>query len=382
MLVGGLLGVSAREPAFTKLKKVLVLDKSQGGVNTHRESRVDLNRALAELAAEKGFQVTTLGQNDPASRIAEEFSPTGLAAYQAVLFSNNDGVHVFLDSAQKRNFENYVKDGGGFVPVHAASAFISGWPWITAVLVESFYGPFTFPHSKGNLSHDHEGMAEGAETRGIFQGLTAPPAFMDEFYSFRATPRGRPGVTILLTVDERSLSEQVSGPMGDDHPIAWAKTEGLGRVAHISLGHSMSTNNVYAAKDGYLKKFLYGALRYVAGDFTGCTDSRYQEYNPDATRSDPGACREPVSIAPHAGGGRPVRTVISHGGRDSRFVEVSIRTGGRHEVTLLDMAGRVLFREYGMGQADIPVPLPVRSGLYLVVAKSGGEEIRHRVTLL
>src|SRR4051794_19848218 len=94
MFMGALLGVAvganAQAPAKTNLKKILVLDKSQGGANGHMESRRDLNAALKELAADKGFTITFIGQNDPASKISSEFSAASLATYQAVIFSNND----------------------------------------------------------------------------------------------------------------------------------------------------------------------------------------------------------------------------------------------------------------------------------------------------
>jgi type 1 glutamine amidotransferase len=379
ILVGGLNSPIAQSPTHTKLKKVLVLDKNQYGFNGHRESRRDFNQALQELAAEKEFQVTLIGQNDPTG---EAFSTANLAKYQAVIFCYNEGVHAQLDAAQKVNFETYVKSGGGFIPIHSASDFIVNWPWMTSVLVESFYGPHGNNQPRANLAHDNEGTRTDTETLGIFKGLTVPIAFLDEFYSFRASPRGRLGVTILLTVDEKSYSAPINGPMGDDHPIAWAKTEGLGRVAHISLGHSWSTNNAYAAKNGYLKYFLYGAMRYVAGDFIGCTDSRYGGYNPDATKSDPNLCIGPEPIILHEVGGKPARALISRRGNNSPFVDVTIRTEGWYEVTLLDMSGRVVYRNSGTGPAQVSVPMPTRSGLYTVLAKSAAEELRYRVTVL
>jgi type 1 glutamine amidotransferase len=379
-VAGGTAHALAQAPAKTNLKKILVLDKAQFP-SGHFESRRDLNAALKELAEEKGFTVTTISQNDPASKIATEFSAASLATYQAVIFSNNDGVHAQLNSTEKSNFENYVKNGGGFIPIHAASAFISNWPWITSVLVESFYGPHGFNMPTANVAHDAEGTKAGTETQGIFKGLTAPLAFLDEYYSFRASPRGRAGVTILLTVDERSFSKTVDGPMGSDHPVVWAKTEGKGRVVHMSMGHSWSTNNVYEAKNGYLKKFLYGTLRYVAGDFIGCTDDEYVEYNPDAIRSDQAACvtRKGVSIGVSTGGGARTLVKREEGASDIR---IRFQSAGAHHLALLDVAGRVVDRRSGTGPFEYSLRAPSRSGIYTVVARAGGTETRHRVTIL
>jgi type 1 glutamine amidotransferase len=380
-LLGVAMGANAQAPVKTNLKKILVLDKNQGGANGHLESRRDLNAALRELAAKKGFTVTFIGQNDPASKISTEFSTANLATYQAVIFSNNDGVHAQLDSTSKINFENYVKAGGGFLPIHAASAFISDWPWLTSVLVQSFYNPFGHDQPTANVIHDDEGMKEGTETKGVFKGLTAPLAFLDEHYSFRASPRGVTGVSILLKVDEKSYSKPVQGPMGEDHPIAWVKLEGKGRVLHNSMGHSWSTNNVYAAKNAYLKHFTYGALRYLAGDFIGCMDNRYMDYNPDATKSDATACKllDPTSIL--RPDGSDVMPLISREA-GKPLVTVALRGAGPHVVTLMDVSGRVVLMKRGTGTSQYSLPIPSQSGIYNVVAQSAGKSTHFRVTVL
>jgi type 1 glutamine amidotransferase len=383
MLVAGagLLGMGeaqAQAPAKTKLKKVLILDKSQFGAGGHMESRRDLNLALAALATEKGFAVTTISQTDPASKIATEFSAANLAAYQAVIFSNNDGVHAQLSATEKTNLEAYVKNGGGFIPVHAASAFIENWSWITGALVESFYGPHGSNQPTANVIHDADGIKDETETKGIFKGLTAPLAFLDEYYSFRASPRGKPGVTVLLRVDEGTFSKPVNGPMGADHPVVWSKVDGKGRIVHLSMGHSWSTNNVYTAKNNYLKNFLYGALRYAAGDFFGCTDANKPGYNPDATKNDPDACN--VISAAYIPGAQG-RALISRNQGESD-IRVVINASGRHEVEILDVSGRPVESRRGEKATEYSLPLPSRSGIYVVVARAGGQETRHRVTVL
>jgi hypothetical protein len=169
--------------------------------------------------------------------------------------------------------------------------------------------------------------------------------------------------------------------MGSDHPVVWAKTEGKGRVVHMSMGHSWSTNNVYEAKNGYLKKFLYGTLRYVSGDFTGCTDDEYVEYNPDATRSDPVACvtLKTVSIGSSAGG--EARTLVKRE-EGTSGIRIRFQSAGAHDLALLDVAGRVVDRRSGTGPFEYSLPAPSRSGIYTVVARAGGTETRHRVTIL
>jgi type 1 glutamine amidotransferase len=373
-VLGVAVGIFGAPPAFTNLKKVLILDKSQGGANGHLESRRDLNKALAELATDKGFQVTTIGQNDGASKISTEFSAANLATYQVVLFSNNDGVDAQLDGASKTNFENYVKNGGGFIPVHAASAFIQNWPWMTSVLVQSFYGPHGNNQPKANLAHDAEATKDGTETKGIFKGLTAPLAFLDEYYSFQSSPRNKPNVTILVTVDEKSYSAPVNGPMGNDHPVIWAKAEGKGRVVHQSMGHSWSTNNVYTSANSYLKNLLYGELRYAAGDFIGCTDATDKNYNPDATKNDATQCQGPaVNI-------RQGNSVVM--GNWASFkqgaIHVNIVHPGSYHIQVLDVAGRVAYQTATRQVGDLAIP-SLKPGIYQVRVASEKESVSRTV---
>lgn len=369
--------VLAHNPIQTRLKKVLVLDKSQGGPSGHRESRRDFNAALALLAAEKGFSVTTIGQDDPASVIASEFSAAGLAAYQVVVFSNNDGVHAQLNAAQKANFEAYVRSGGGFLAVHAASAFILDWPFMDETLVQRFYGPFADYNARALISHDPSGLSLGTETRGVFSGLASPVQVQDEFYAFRASPRDTPGVTILITMDETTLTPSNRGRMGADHPLVWSRTLGKGRVVSNSLGHSSSMNNTYSQADHYYRKLTLNLLRYLAGDFLGCSDTRYVEYNPEAMKNDSAACMTllPVSAGVQWG-------YFQFQAQQGAPLEVVVRVGGFHEVILQDIAGRVLQRRRGIGTAEYSLPKPASPGIYVIVCRAGGRESRHRVGLL
>lgn len=368
----------AQAPAKTLLKRILVLDKSQGGANDHLESRRDLNQSLAELAAGKSFQVNTIGQNDGQAIIRDQFSPALLSTYQAVIFSNNEGVDAQLDSVAKRNLESYVEFGGGLILIHSAGDFILNWPWLDTVLVEEFFGAHGSNQPAADLSHDSEGLAQGTETRGIFQGLTAPKSFIDEFYSFKASPRGR-GVTILLTVDEATYTRPINAPMGADHPVAWSRRQGKGRVVYLSLGHSWSTNNAWSANDGYLKKFLYGSLRYVAGDFTGCTDPAYTEFNEDATHSDPSACQTRASVRITAGSSQDQLPVIS---QMQGAIRVDIYAQGPHEVLLRDLSGKVVDRRTGLDPIRYSVPVPDKAGFYLVSVRTGGRTENRLITAL
>lgn len=363
----------------SKLKNVLVLEH---GTNAgHRASSDDFNAALRDLGTVNGFTVNVLAQT---VNLDVEFSAANLAKYQVVVLSNNDGAHRFITGASRNNFEKYVESGGGLLVSHAGSAFISGWPWIDNALVQKFYGPHQSNGPSADLKHDADGLAEGTETRGIAKDLTAPDGFKDSFYQFLASPRDSAGVTILLTVDEKSSTTPFISPMGADHPLAWAKTVGKGRVVSNCLGHSFGNqgHNAYTQKENYLKKFTYASIRYAAGDFLGCMDNKFEEFNPDATKSDVTQCKTMMAtlIRFNKDEQQTGLPLVSRSGTDA-LVNVEFFKPGPNSVTIADVTGKRVYQKTGTGQARYSVPIPKKSGIYIVKAMAGSKVSTQRVTV-
>lgn len=55
------------------------------------------------------------------------FTVANLARYRAVMWLSTSG--DVLDPPQRRAFEDYIGDGGGYVGVHGAAHTEYGWPW-------------------------------------------------------------------------------------------------------------------------------------------------------------------------------------------------------------------------------------------------------------
>jgi hypothetical protein len=235
------------------------------------------------------------------------------------------------------------------------------------------------------LKHDAEGLETGTETRGIAKDLTAPTGFKDSFYQFQASPRDSTGVTVLLTVDERSSTAPFISPMGLDHPVAWTKTVGKGRVVSNCLGHSFGYNehNAYTQKANYLKNFTYTSIRYAAGDFIGCMDNRFAEYNPDATKSDAAQCKTPSTALVRFNNDRNQSELpLVSQNETGALVNVEFFKQGPNAITITDVTGKRVYQKTGSGQARYAVPTPRKSGIYIVKARSGGKVSTHRVTVL
>jgi uncharacterized protein len=371
---------SLAQPRPSKLKSVMVLEHGTGP--GHYASSEDFNAALREMGTAHGYTVNVLPRT---ANLDLEFSAENLAKYQVVILNNNDGAHRFISGASRENFQAFVENGGGLLVSHAGSAFISGWPWIDSALVQKFYGPHQSNGPTADLKHDPEGLETGTETRGVAKDLTAPIGFKDSFYQFRASPRGSPGVTILLTVDEKSASAPFMSPMPEDHPVAWAKTVGRGRVVSNCLGHSFRErgHNAYTQNGNYLKNFTYTSIRYAAGDFIGCMSIYYQEFNPDATKSDPAECKTVNATLVRFGKDRKQsESPLVSQNETGTLLHVEFFKQGPNAITIADVSGRLVYQKTGSGQARYSVPTPKKSGIYVVKAKAGNQVSTHRVTVL
>jgi type 1 glutamine amidotransferase len=176
---------------------------------------------------------------DPAA-----LTPANLARFAAVVFLNTSG--DVLDGGQKAALEAYVLRGGGFVGVHCAAATEYGWPrygeLVGAYLADH---PDVQPATVRVEDAHHPATAD----------LPAEWRYVDEWYNFVTSPRGR--VHVLLTVDESSYH---GGTMGADHPWAWCRPFGRGRAFYTAGGH---TDESYA--DATFSAHLAGGIRYAVG---------------------------------------------------------------------------------------------------------------------
>jgi type 1 glutamine amidotransferase len=225
-------------PAQPATFEVLVFTRTEGFRHGSIEAGV---AALRELGAANGFAVTH--SEDPAS-----FSETTLHAFRVVVFLNTTG--DVLDAPQQAVFEDYIREGGGFVGVHSASDTEYEWPWYGALVGAYFAShPAIQPAELITLDAGHPSTA----------GLPERWARTDEWYNFRAAPG--PEVSVLLAIDEASYS---GGAMGEDHPMSWHHSYDGGRAWYTALGH---TEESYA--EPHFRAHLAGGILWAAGAAQG-----------------------------------------------------------------------------------------------------------------
>jgi type 1 glutamine amidotransferase len=167
-----------------------------------------------------------------------------LTPYAAVVFLSTSG-EVLTDAGRAR-LAAYVEAGGGFAGVHAATCTEYDWPYFGELLGARFTRhPVYQPGQVVVEDRTHPATAH----------LPARWHFTDEWYDFDTNPRAT--AHILLRADEHSYE---GGGMGTDHPLAWCREQGAGRVFYTALGHA---SPAYA--DPAFRAHLLGGLRWAAG---------------------------------------------------------------------------------------------------------------------
>lgn len=134
----------------------------------------------------------------------------------------------------KDNLMAYIKGGGGFVGIHAATdtfyewpeygemmnGYFDGHPWMAGTEVSLFVEP-------GQEEHPLAAMFGGERLE-----------FKEEIYQFKA-PYDSSKVHMLLRLDPEKSAE-VKGKRRDDNDygVSWARSWEQGRVFYSSLGHN------------------------------------------------------------------------------------------------------------------------------------------------
>jgi type 1 glutamine amidotransferase len=227
--------------------KLLVFEKMTG----FRDGpSVDAARAMfMELGRRNGWGVVVTDRGGV-------MTPKLLKQFDAVIWSNVSGDVLTL--TQRRAFEQYIRNGGGFVGVHgSAGDFIYFWEWYADRLLGArFIGHSTDPQFQ------NAAVRIEANPAGIGATLVPGWTMNDEWYSFRTSARAA-GSQVVATLDETTY--EPSGRAGHnlamgDHPIAWMRCLGDGRSFYSAIGHRPET---YV--DSRHQRLLEDAIRWAAG---------------------------------------------------------------------------------------------------------------------
>lgn len=200
-------------------RRVLVFSKTLG----YRHASITNGiTAIRQLGREHGFAME-------ATEDSAVFTAENLARFQAVIFLSATG--DILNPEQEAAFRNYVLGGGGFAAIHGAvfgpNACEDKWAWYGDAFCCAFSN-----HSA--ILPAHVLIEDGSQPS--TKGLPACWSRTDEWYNFTGTPRGC--ARILARMDETTYK---GGAMAADHPIAWCRRLGKGRMWYTAMGHTESS---------------------------------------------------------------------------------------------------------------------------------------------
>ena len=170
-----------------------------------------------KLSRENHFKLTWTEQSDIFDNQNE------LNEFDAIVFMNTSG--DILDEKQKVAFQNYIRQGGGFVAIHSATFTLMEWPWyvnLVGGVWNRHPNPGIFTAVVNNVDADHPATAH----------IPKKWIVTEEWYNYLELSDN---IKVVLTIDEETFP---GGKMPDNHPIAWYQDdfEG-GRSFHTGLGH-------------------------------------------------------------------------------------------------------------------------------------------------
>ncbi|MBU2491087.1 MAG: TonB family protein [Bacteroidetes bacterium] len=212
---------------------VLVFSKTSG----YRHQSIEKGMsALKTMALENNFEIDF---TEDSTMITDKI----LSNYKVIVFLNTSG--NVLGVNEENSLENYIKNGGGFVGIHAAVDTEYDWSWYGKMI-----GAYFSDHpeiqkatvnvvDKNNVSTKH---------------LPDKWERIDEWYNLKN--QLDENITVLANIDESTYS---GGTMGDKHPFSWCHNFDGGRV-WITLGGHTEENY---SEINFLKHIL-GGIKYAA----------------------------------------------------------------------------------------------------------------------
>lgn len=219
---GGLAWLSASgHAAEGKKPKILYITTTKGFKHSAAEYSIPVIKKMAEES--KAFEVVCTDKTDT-------ITPEGLKEFDAICFSNTTGDkgQFPLSEANRDAMIAAIKDGKGFIGIHAATDTYKDWaPYYEMIGATFTEHPWT---EKVNIVVEDP-------SHPCASPVPSPWIVDDEIYAFKNYDRSK--LDVIMSLDAGALGDKLKkGHRPDaDYAVAWCKEHGKGKVFYTSLGH-------------------------------------------------------------------------------------------------------------------------------------------------
>ncbi|MBI9018666.1 MAG: ThuA domain-containing protein [Phycisphaerae bacterium] len=215
---------SQASAAAAKPKKNILIYTKNGKGYVHDNIPASIE-CLKKICADNGW---TCEATDDASIFTKE----KISKFDVLVFSNTNN-ETFDTEEQKKVFQEYIRNGGGFVGIHSACGSERSWPWFWANLGGKFVRhPPSQDFTIKIIDQKHPStISLGAEWKWK----------NDECYYLNHL---NPDIHVLIAVDLNTINdkgkEKYPGEIfGQYFPLAWCHEFDGGRQWYTALGHAI-----------------------------------------------------------------------------------------------------------------------------------------------
>jgi len=157
-----------------------------------------------------------------------KYTPEQLAEYSVIISLNAAPGR----DEERKLFENYMENGGGWVGFHAAAYndIRTNWPWFLKFIGGGVFKCNNWPPQPALLEIDNE---HHDVTKNLPDEFVIPAS---EFYQWAPEPRQNPDIEVLASLSEKNYPIGLKDIVyGDDWPIVW--TNKNYRMIYLNMGH-------------------------------------------------------------------------------------------------------------------------------------------------
>jgi len=188
----------------------------------HMLFATDALRFFAEVGDRNNFRVE-------ATSNWSDLNEENLKQYKMVVWLNGGA-----PAAQQQAFQRYMENGGAWMGFHVAAYNDRGsrWQWFKEFIGGSSFGVNNWPPLPAKVIVDD---MDSPVTRGIPKTFVAP---VNEWYSWRPSPRLDKNIHVLLTLDPAQFPLGIKGLITDkdpDVPVVW--TNSRFKMLYMNMGH-------------------------------------------------------------------------------------------------------------------------------------------------